>query len=193
VNHGSQADKVQYEAVQKYIAIGKETGKIALGEEAQATEASLLVHPVIFLVLPGDNRIMKEEIFGPVFVNTFKTEEAVIAKTNDTEFGLYEVLYTKDFNRALKVAKKLESGMTVVNTASLTEDWDLPSGGYKGSGTGRAYLPFPSPENICVSHEVLLCQMMRLGLFNMTPNHIDSVFWLYIRTIGDMVAPEHLG
>jgi aldehyde dehydrogenase (NAD+) len=139
VNHGSQADKVQYEAVQKYIAIGKETGKIALGGEAQATEGSLFVYPVIFLVLPEDSGIMIEEIFGPVVViNTFKTEEATIAKTSDTEFRLYEALYTKDLNRALKVTKKLESGMTGVNTGSLTEAWDLPSEGYKGSGTGRA-------------------------------------------------------
>ncbi len=99
VNHGPQADKVQYEVVQKYIAIGKETGKIALGGETQATEGSLFVHPVIFLDLPEDSRIMKEEIFGPVVViNTFKTAEEVIAKANDTEFGLYAALYTKDLN-----------------------------------------------------------------------------------------------
>lgn len=141
VNHGPQADKVQYEAVLKYIGLGKETGKIAMGEEQVLRDSSLTVNPVIFLEQPEDSRIMKEEVFGPVVViNTFKTEEEVIAKANDTEFGLYAALYTNDLNRALRVSKKLESGMVGVNCASPTGSWDLPFGGWKGSGTGRESL-----------------------------------------------------
>jgi aldehyde dehydrogenase (NAD+) len=144
VNHGPQADKVQYETVLKYIEIGKESGgKLELGGDAKmnGTEGSLTVHPVIFTGQPEDSRIMKEEVFGPVVViNTFKTEEEAIAKANDTEFGLYAALYTKDLNRALRVGKKLESGMVGVNCASPTGSWDLPFGGWKQSGTGRESL-----------------------------------------------------
>jgi aldehyde dehydrogenase (NAD+) len=146
VNHGPQADKTQYETVQKYIDIGKESGgKLILGGETKeatnSTTGSLTVHPVIFTDQPEDSRIMKEEIFGPVVViNTFKTEDEVIAKANDTEFGLYAALYTKDLERAIRVSKKLESGMVGVNCASPTGSWDLPFGGWKGSGTGRESL-----------------------------------------------------
>lgn len=142
VNHGPVADKVQFETVQKYIAIGKETGKIELGGEPNTTaEGSLVVNPVVFLNQPEDSRIMNEEIFGPVVViNTFKTEEEAIAKANDTEFGLYASLFTKDLTRVLRVSKKLESGMVGVNCASPTGSWDLPFGGWKGSGTGRESL-----------------------------------------------------
>ena len=53
---------------------------------------------------------MKEEIFGPVVnINTFKTEAEAIAKANDSEFGLYAAVYTKDINRAMRFAKALES------------------------------------------------------------------------------------
>ena len=144
VNHGPQADKVQYETVLKYIDMGKESGgELELGGAAKTDgEAeSLLVHPVIFTGQPEDSRIMKEEVFGPVVViNTFKTEEEAIAKANDTEFGLYAALYTKDLDRALRVGKKLESGMVAVNCASPTGCWDLPFGGWKQSGTGRESL-----------------------------------------------------
>ena len=112
-----------------------------MGEEQVLRDSSLTVNPVIFLEQPEDSRIMKEEVFGPVVViNTFKTEEEVIAKANDTEFGLYAALYTNDLNRALRVSKKLESGMVGVNCASPTGSWDLPFGGWKGSGTGRESL-----------------------------------------------------
>ena len=84
---------------------------------------------------------MKEEIFGPVvIINTFTTEAEAIAKANDTEYGLYASLYTKDLERALRVAKKLESGMLGVNCTSPTNSWDLPFGGWKSSGTGRESL-----------------------------------------------------
>jgi aldehyde dehydrogenase (NAD+) len=144
VNHGPQADKMQYDAVLKYIEIGKEAGgKVALEGDSKTngTSTNLTVHPVIFTDEPEDSRIMKEEIFGPVVViNTFKTEDEVIAKANDTEFGLYASLWTKDLERGLRVSNKLESGMVGVNCASPTGSWDLPFGGWKGSGTGRESL-----------------------------------------------------
>lgn len=144
INHGPQADKVQYETVLKYIELGKKSGgEVQLGgdESTDRSSSSLTVHPVIFTGQPEDSQVMKEEIFGPVVViNTFKTEEEAITKANDSEFGLYASLYTKDLNRALRVGKKLESGMIGVNCASPTGCWDLPFGGWKQSGVGRESL-----------------------------------------------------
>lgn len=148
VNHGPQADKMQYEAVLKYIEIGKENGgSLILGGDPSGAPTPTektghnVVPPVIFRNAPEDSRIMKEEVFGPVVViNTFKTEEEAIAKANNTEFGLYASLWTKDLERALRVSKKIESGMVGVNCASPTGSWDLPFGGWKSSGTGRESL-----------------------------------------------------
>ncbi len=61
-------------------------------------------------------------------------------KTDDTEFGLYASLYTKDLERALRLSKKLESGMIVANSASPQGSWDTPFGGWRGSGTARESL-----------------------------------------------------
>ena len=89
VSHGPQADKTQYETVQRYIKLGNPDAT----SPTQTTENSdgpLLVDPVIFTDQPEDSPVVKEEIFGPVVViNTFETEEEVIAKANDNEFGLY--------------------------------------------------------------------------------------------------------
>ncbi|KXJ96074.1 aldehyde dehydrogenase domain-containing protein, partial [Microdochium bolleyi] len=142
---GPQADKTQYETVQRFIEEGKKTGKFvdpgtavpsSGGSGAQSLD--LFVGPVVFLQQPEDSSVMKEEIFGPVAcINTFETEEEALRVANDTEFGLYAAVYTKDIDRALRVAKGLESGMVGVNCTSPTGAWDMPFGGYKSSGVGR--------------------------------------------------------
>jgi aldehyde dehydrogenase (NAD+) len=142
VNHGPQADEIQYETVVKYIEIGKKGGgEILLGGGTNRDLGQNTVHPVIFADLPEDSQMMKEEVFGPVVViNTFKTEEEVIAKANDTEYGLYACLYTHNLERALRVSKKIESGMVGFNCASPIGSFDLPFGGIRASGTGRESL-----------------------------------------------------
>jgi hypothetical protein len=63
----------------------------------------------------------------------------VLAKANDTEFGLYASVYTKDINRALKFAKRMEAGSVGVNCSSPTVSFDMPFGGFKQSGDGRQW------------------------------------------------------
>jgi len=70
-------------------------------------------------------------------INTFTSEEEVLKLANDTEYGLYASVYTKDISRALRFAKQLESGMVGVNCTSPTMAFDLPFGGQKQSGEGR--------------------------------------------------------
>ncbi|KAF9692466.1 hypothetical protein EKO04_009350 [Ascochyta lentis] len=142
-NQGPQADKTQYETVQKYIALGREEAghTIDTSTSSPTTPSRHHIHPIIFTDIPETSRLTKEEIFGPVvLINSFTTEADALAKANDTEYGLYASLYTRDLERALRVAKKLESGMLGVNCTSPTNCWDLPFGGWKGSGTGRESL-----------------------------------------------------
>lgn len=147
---GPQADKTQYETVMRYIEEGKKTGKLvdpgtpmpmptsSSSSDTTPQPLDLFVGPVIFLQQPESSAVMKEEIFGPVAcINTFTTEEEALRVANDSEFGLYAAVYTKDIDRALRVAKGLESGMVGVNCTSPTGAWDMPFGGYKSSGAGR--------------------------------------------------------
>lgn len=135
VNHGPQADKIQHATVLRYIELGKQTGKLAT-EEPPAS--GLYINPTIFRDVPENAQIMKEEIFGPVvIINTFETELEAVAKANNTEYGLYAAVYTKDIDRAMRVASRLEAGTVGVNCTSPTKGDDMPFGGQKGSGLQR--------------------------------------------------------
>ncbi|KAL2264486.1 hypothetical protein VTJ83DRAFT_6996 [Remersonia thermophila] len=135
-NHGPQADEVQYRTVLRYIEEGKECRKLVLGGNGMfETTNGFFVEPTVFLDVPETARIAKEEVFGPVvLISTFETEAEAISKANDTEFSLYAAVCTKDVNRAMRVAKALESGYVAINCTSPRTGFDLPFGGYKSSG-----------------------------------------------------------
>lgn len=87
--------------------------------------------------IPAGARILREEVFGPVApIVAFDTEEEGLAAANDTEFGLVSYIYTRDLDRALRVAEGLESGMVGVNRGVIS-DPAAPFGGVKASGFGR--------------------------------------------------------
>ncbi|KAF7552062.1 hypothetical protein G7Z17_g4581 [Cylindrodendrum hubeiense] len=137
-NHGPQADEAQYNAVRKHIEAGKLVGKRILGIDHTDTSSGYFIHPTIFVQTPENAAIMKEEVFGPVVnINTFKTEADVVEMANNTDFGLYAAVYTKNVDRALRMAKKLEAGTVGVNCTSPATARDMPFGGYKASGVGR--------------------------------------------------------
>lgn len=87
--------------------------------------------------IPDGARILREEVFGPVApIIAFDTEEEGLAAANDTEYGLVSYVYTRDLDRALRVAEGLESGMVGVNRGVIS-DPAAPFGGVKASGFGR--------------------------------------------------------
>ena len=95
-------------------------------------------YPATVLTKVSDSAsLMREEIFGPVAaIQTFKAEDEVIRKANDTEYGLVAYLYTKDLSRGMRVSEKLEFGMIGLNRG-LVSDPAAPFGGMKQSGLGR--------------------------------------------------------
>lgn len=94
------------------------------------------VRPTIFDGCADDMDIVKDEIFGPVMsVLTFKNEEEVISRANNTIYGLAAGIFTKDLNRAHRVIGKLESGICWVNTYNYYPI-DMSAGGFKQSGIG---------------------------------------------------------
>ena len=87
--------------------------------------------------VPDDAKMLNEEIFGPVAsLQTFKSDDEVIRRANDTEYGLVAYLYTKDLSRGLRVSEKLDFGMIGLNRG-LVSDPAAPFGGMKQSGIGR--------------------------------------------------------
>jgi succinate-semialdehyde dehydrogenase/glutarate-semialdehyde dehydrogenase len=87
--------------------------------------------------VPDGAKMLSEEIFGPVAsLQTFKTEDEVIKRANDTEYGLVAYMYTRDLSRGLRVSEKLDFGMVGLNRG-LVSDPAAPFGGMKQSGIGR--------------------------------------------------------
>ncbi len=136
---GALISREHMEKVLSYIEAGKAEGAKVLVGGARAAEESggFFVEPTVFEGCSDGMRIVREEIFGPVMtVLSFETEEEVIARANDTEFGLAAGVFTRDLARAHRVVARLEAGTTWINTYNITPI-ELPFGGAKQSGLGR--------------------------------------------------------
>ncbi|MGX7731047.1 NAD-dependent succinate-semialdehyde dehydrogenase [Rhodococcus sp. 2H158] len=93
--------------------------------------------PTVLDEVPADARLLREEIFGPVAaITVFDTEDEAIAAANATEYGLAAYFYTRDLDRAMRVAAALKTGMVGVNRGIIS-DVAAPFGGVKESGFGR--------------------------------------------------------
>jgi succinate-semialdehyde dehydrogenase/glutarate-semialdehyde dehydrogenase len=116
-------------------AVGK-GAKVLTG--GKAPEGPGYFYPATVLTnVPDSADMNREEIFGPVAaLQTFKSEDEVILKANDTEYGLVAYLYTQDMSRGLRVSEKLDFGMVGLNRG-LVSDPAAPFGGTKQSGLGR--------------------------------------------------------
>jgi len=87
--------------------------------------------------VPDNAAMLREEIFGPVAsIQTFKSEDEVVRRANDTEYGLVAYLYTRDLGRGMRVSERLDFGMIGLNRG-LVSDPAAPFGGTKQSGLGR--------------------------------------------------------
>ncbi|KAI6122409.1 Aldehyde/histidinol dehydrogenase [Pisolithus thermaeus] len=92
-----------------------EGAKVHIGGERHDNDG-YLIQPTIFLDTHPDMRIVKEEIFRPVsLVIKFRGEEDVVRQANDTVYGLFAAVFTKDVNRAITTAHKLKAGTVWVN------------------------------------------------------------------------------
>ena len=123
--------------IEAHVESAREDGAEVVigGERPSDLPRGFYVAPTL---VTGDNsmRVAREEIFGPVITMIpFDDEEEGIAIANDTEFGLYDYVFSKDGARALRVAKLLQAGHVGINTAQRNHD--APFGGFKMSGWGR--------------------------------------------------------
>lgn len=139
---GAIVSEKHMESILDYIQIGQNEGAhLALGGKRMETdglEKGFFIEPTVFTDVTSDMRIVQEEIFGPVVViQKFTDENDAIQKANDTEYGLAGAVFSNDPAKAMRVIKKVRSGITWINAYHLT-DIQAPWGGYKTSGIGRS-------------------------------------------------------
>ncbi|WP_367110542.1 betaine-aldehyde dehydrogenase [uncultured Psychrobacter sp.] len=141
VNMGPVVSFTHMDRVLDYIEQGKaSSARLLCGGERLTTDVladGAYIAPTVFTDCSDDMTIVREEIFGPVMsILTYETEEEVIDRANDTEYGLAAGVVTPDLKRAHRVIGRIEAGICWLNTWGESPA-QMPVGGYKQSGIGR--------------------------------------------------------
>jgi aldehyde dehydrogenase (NAD+) len=148
----------QLESIEdKLVRARQEGAEQLLGGEAGGPNGLLL--PPHVLLATNDAATAREEVFGPVvtMIRAGDAEEA-LAIANDTEYGLSSAIFSADVERAVRLAKRVEAGMTHINDSPVNDEANTAFGGVKGSGIGRfggrwAIDEFTTDHWISVQHQ----------------------------------------
>ncbi len=136
---GPMISKAQRDKVLSYIEKAKDEGATFAhgGGVPDGFDKGFYIEPTVFTGVTDGMTVACEEVFGPVLsVLTFSDESEVVARANDTPFGLAAGVFTRDLTRAHRVVAALEAGTCWINTYNLTPV-EAPFGGVKLSGVGR--------------------------------------------------------
>ncbi|MGB0960655.1 MAG: betaine-aldehyde dehydrogenase [Halocynthiibacter sp.] len=134
---GPMVSAAQRAIVLDYIQSAKDEGATLSYGGAAIAGDGFYIQPTVFSDVTDDMKIAREEIFGPVMaVFDFEDEDEVLARANDTEFGLAAGVFTNDIKRAHRIVAGFEAGTTYINTYNLAPV-EAPFGGSKMSGVGR--------------------------------------------------------
>jgi aldehyde dehydrogenase (NAD+) len=134
---GAINSREQLDVINKYLAIGQKEGAEMYQSSCSIPKKGFYCRPTIFTNVAQSNRIAQEEIFGPVLtIQTFRTEDEVIEKANNTPFGLSAGVWTDKGSKIFNMTTKLRAGVVWANTYNKF-DPTSPFGGYKESGYGR--------------------------------------------------------
>jgi succinate-semialdehyde dehydrogenase/glutarate-semialdehyde dehydrogenase len=134
---GPLIDEVQRSKVAELVGDAVELGAKVLVGGAALDGPGYFFAPTVLADVPPEARVLAEEVFGPVApIATFATEAQALAAANRTEYGLVAYLYTRDLERAFRVAEGIETGMVGLNQGIVSNP-AAPFGGVKQSGYGR--------------------------------------------------------
>lgn len=138
---GPVISRRQQERIKGYIDLGVEEGATLLtgGNLRPDKGDGWFVEPTCFVDVRNDMRIAQEEIFGPVLVVIpYEDDDDAVRIANESPFGLSGGVWSGDIDRAMRVAHRIRTGNVSVN-GGMSIGGDLPFGGYKQSGIGRAW------------------------------------------------------
>lgn len=127
----------QRDVSERFLAEARAAGRTILCGGDRPVPKGWFLNPAIVAGVDVKDRVWREEVFGPVAcVRPFDDEEAMLAEVNDTPYGLSASLWTRDLSRAIRVARRIESGVVSINSHSSVH-LEAPFGGFKQSGIGR--------------------------------------------------------
>ncbi|MFO0942913.1 MAG: aldehyde dehydrogenase family protein [Pirellulales bacterium] len=134
---GPQVDQAQFDKIMSYIEKGKQEGANCVIGGNRFGDRGYFIEPTIFDNVSDKMSIAKDEIFGPVMsVLKFRDWEDLIARSNNTFYGLAAAIWTKDVTKAHDFARRVRAGTVWVNCYDVF-DAAAPFGGFKMSGQGR--------------------------------------------------------
>ncbi|ASR37839.1 NAD-dependent succinate-semialdehyde dehydrogenase [Prauserella marina] len=134
---GPLIDEAAIQKVSELVADAAQRGAKVLTGGATVDGPGNFYQPTVLTDVPGAARMASEEIFGPVApIAIFDTEDEVVDKANDTEFGLVSYVFTSEIKRAIRVSERLDTGMVGLNQGIVSNP-AAPFGGVKQSGLGR--------------------------------------------------------
>jgi succinate-semialdehyde dehydrogenase/glutarate-semialdehyde dehydrogenase len=134
---GPLIDETQRTKVHELVTDAVERGATVLTGGGPVDGPGYFYRPTVLTHLAAGSRVLSEEIFGPVApIVSFDTEAEAIAQANATEYGLIGYVFTRDLDRALRVAEALDTGMVGLNQG-VASNAAAPFGGVKQSGFGR--------------------------------------------------------
>lgn len=134
---GAINSKQQLDTIKKYISIGLKEGGEIHESSCAIPKKGFFCRPTLFTNVSQSHRIAREEIFGPVLaIQTFRTDDEVIEKANNTAYGLSAGVWTDKGSKIFNMTSKLRAGVIWANTFNKF-DPTSPFGGYKESGFGR--------------------------------------------------------
>lgn len=134
---GAINSRSQLNIINKYIELGKKEGAEIYQSGCNIPGKGFFCKPTLFTNVAQSNRIAQEEIFGPVLaIQTFRTDEEVIEKANNTPYGLSAGVWTDKGSKIFNLTTKMRAGVVWANTYNKF-DPTSPFGGYKESGYGR--------------------------------------------------------
>lgn len=134
---GPQVDQAQFDKILKYIELGKQAGAKCVTGGNRVAGKGFFIEPTVFDGVTDEMPIATDEIFGPVLsVLPFDSVEEVIARANNTMYGLAAAVWTRDVAKAHRFAASVRAGTVWINCYDVF-DAAAPFGGFKMSGMGR--------------------------------------------------------